>query len=75
MYRREGDQITLTMSSEDYYRLQMMLSAAFSSARRNPILFRAWLEAGNRINQGNPDWTPYTPDNPHWTPYEPPETA
>jgi hypothetical protein len=65
MYREENDQVILTMSREDYQLLLNVLCYATGGA----IKYR-WTPADrmfeftDRLNQGNPNYTPYqvTPD-------------
>ena len=57
-YCEENDQVILTMSREDYDMLQMLLGYATSRATRRFKLDRIF-ELLNRLNQGNPNYTPY----------------
>jgi hypothetical protein len=60
-YREENGQVILTMNPEDYERLLMCLGAAtaMSALGRHVLTFNAVLEMMNRLNDGNPNWTPY----------------
>lgn len=67
-YAEKDGEVTLTMKREDYERLLLCLGMATAAARnRWPIV-----ELLNRINQGNPAWTPYivpvaaTPEQKRW---------
>ena len=59
-YREESDQVVLTMSREDYQLLLMVLGYATGGAIKD-----AWTPASrmfeltNRLNSGNPNYTPY----------------
>lgn len=58
MFRSEGDQITITMSREDWELLHLMVGMACSDAAAQPF-FWDWIAFINRLNEGNPDFTPY----------------
>lgn len=61
-YREDNEQVVLTMSREDYERLLMMLGEltghVLSGARSlwAPDVVMSLL---NRLNEGNPNYTPY----------------
>ena len=54
-YREENGQVVLTMSREDYETVLMALGA-FTVYAYEP---RRILEVCNRLNVGNPNYTPY----------------
>jgi hypothetical protein len=59
-YRREGDTVVLTMPVEDFEGLLLMLGYAAGAAvltRRGD--FWNFMDLANRINDGNPHFTPY----------------
>jgi len=56
-YREENDQVILTMSREDYQLMLMLLGAGAAGARI--VSGKKALEFLNRLNQGNPHYTPY----------------
>ena len=60
-YTENGGAITLEMSFDDYQTLLMMLGSAVGSVsqRRDPIRFWRWIDFTNRMNTGNPNFTPY----------------
>jgi len=60
-YREENGQVTLTMTREDYDRVLMMLGAATATFSLNggPINTKQCLALVNRLNEGNPNYTPY----------------
>ncbi len=55
-YSREGDTVVLRMHLEDYNRLLMTLGFAAGAGGLN--MFNV-LDLANRLNRGNPHWTPY----------------
>jgi len=62
-YREENGQVVLTMSREDYVRLLFRLGAGFgawlhSHSDRFPDIVRDELAFINRLNEGNPNYTP-----------------
>lgn len=60
-YIREGDVVTLRMTEDDYQALLLRLGRAAASmvdTYGRDALVRE-LDLANRINAGNPDWTPY----------------
>jgi hypothetical protein len=50
-----GEIVTLRMTRGDYQRLLICLGSTAASA----LELRSVLELANRINEGNPAWTPY----------------
>jgi len=61
-YCEENGQVILTMSREDYDRMLMLLGHATGFNMRAvdpPFTLSAILEFMNRLNQGNPNYTPY----------------
>jgi len=63
MYREENDQVILTMSREDYERI-LRLCAIATAASKNAVRNLLFTESDviallNRLNQGNPNYTPY----------------
>jgi hypothetical protein len=63
-YREENGSVILTMSREDYDRLLL----ALGFAARRALKTRDWrlniFELLNRLNQGNPHFTPYETSKP-----------
>jgi len=58
-YSEKDGQVTLTMSREDFSNLLMILGiAAGSLGPESPMLARVF-NLVNRLNQGNPNYTPY----------------
>ena len=65
-YREENDQVILTMSREDYDKVLMLLGLGTGIVRRNSgdspaasRLLDKCLALMDRLNQGNPNYTPY----------------
>jgi hypothetical protein len=61
-YREEGDQVVLTISRDDYDLLLILLGASsVHAAHGGKSLFTLDQILGllNRLNQGNPRYTPY----------------
>jgi hypothetical protein len=62
-YREENGQVVLTMSREDYERLLLLLGAATAetvrAGGRSFFTLDQILALMNRLNQGNPNYTPY----------------
>lgn len=59
-YREESDgTVTLTLSRDDYELVLMALGIAIGCASRDGVPIQSWLELTNRINEGNPNYTPY----------------
>jgi hypothetical protein len=56
-YSESNDQVSLTMSREDYYQLhEAVMNSATPPHRQR--LFALW----DRLNEGNPHYTPYQVD-------------
>lgn len=58
-YREENGQVVLTISREDYDRVLMRLGAALGSNFGQLLNYDQELEFLNRLNEGNPNYTPY----------------
>jgi hypothetical protein len=60
-YSEKDGQVVLTMSREDYERVLMALGMATGAALRGygPLAYRILVPLLNRVNEGNPDYTPY----------------
>ena len=58
-YREENGQVILTMSREDYERTMRTLGYAAGNALRSREGRVATFELLNRLNSGNPNYTPY----------------
>ena len=61
-YSKQDDQVTLTMSREDYELVLKVFAMATVRAMtdKRPILSSLQVvELLNRLNQGNPNFTPY----------------
>lgn len=59
-YSEEGGVVTLRMTRADYLRLTLAIGvAAGTMSTTESHLFEA-LAMANRLNAGNPQWTPYT---------------
>lgn len=56
-YREENDQVILTMSREDYQTLLVVMGYAMGGSFW--VERQAALKFLNRLNQGNPHYTPY----------------
>jgi hypothetical protein len=56
-YREENGQVILTMSIEDYQFVLMLLGAGVAGERI--LSWKKACELLNRLNQGNPNYTPY----------------
>ncbi len=57
MYREENEQVVLTLTVADYEQLLMALGIAAGACRVGELDWHLGLV--NRINEGNPRWTPY----------------
>ena len=55
-YSKQDDQVTLTMSREDY---ELLSYALLITAQRSMSLPNEYYALLNRLNQGNPNYTPY----------------
>lgn len=58
-YSELGDQVTLTMDRNDYNELLFALGMATGSSHDQPARMKAFIELMNRLNAGNPNYTPY----------------
>lgn len=60
-YSRDGEKITLTMTSDEYSQLLFMLgvSACESNKPGDRTIFYRYNAFMNHLNAGNPDFTPY----------------
>ncbi len=60
-FRREGDDIYLKLTADQYDMVLVALGmAAGLAARENhPKGYRCWLRVADEINEGNPQWQPY----------------
>ena len=58
-YSEQGGQVVLTMSREDYDSLMIALGTVTGMALRDGIDTENCMAFLNRINQGNPNYTPY----------------
>ena len=56
-YSEENGQVILTMSRDDYDRLLFRLAKAAASMGRQGL--DAELQYSDRLNSGNPNYTPY----------------
>ena len=60
-YKTDGETVTLTMTREDYMWLLISLGYALGATRSDGVssLHLGSLALANRLNAGNPNWTPY----------------
>jgi hypothetical protein len=59
-YKTDGETVTLTMTRDDYTRLLLHLGfAAGAIERAGGGRLCGSLALANRLNAGNPNWTPY----------------
>jgi hypothetical protein len=60
-YKREGDNVTIQMSQDDFSNLLLMVGYAAGAARREGDVkaFYRWIEFANDLNTGNPNFRPY----------------
>lgn len=58
-FSRDKNTVTLRMTIEDWCALLMLMGAG--TAKEN-LALPAALALVNRLNAGNPDWTPYAED-------------
>jgi hypothetical protein len=58
-YREENGLVILSMSREDYDRLLSMFAGASALALKDGLPIGRTLELLNRLNEGNPNYTPY----------------
>ncbi len=67
-YSRDGEQVVLAVTLDDFQTLLLCLGIA-TGAMSGPNAFpRGLLALANRINAGNPNWTPYDLTPPASTP-------
>lgn len=59
-YREENGQVVLTMSREDYERVLLRLGTALGSNFGRNIRLADELSFLDRLNEGNPNYRPYT---------------
>jgi hypothetical protein len=58
-YREQDGQVVLTLSKEDYNHLLFLLGGATGMAMRDGVRIDSILKLMNRLNEGNPHYTPY----------------
>lgn len=58
-YQEKNGQVILTMSQEDYDSLLLALGIATAHAMKHGGNPNRWLALVNRLNSGNPNYTPY----------------
>lgn len=58
-YREENGQVVLTMSRDEYCELLFALGMLFAEKLRSGHAPTAVLDFMNRLNEGNPNYTPY----------------
>lgn len=58
-YREENNQVILTMSREDYAQLIFVLGIATGHMLKEGEKIDGMLGFMNRLNEGNPHYTPY----------------
>jgi hypothetical protein len=56
-WKQEGETVVLSMSVEDWKTMLFVLGFALGALPPND--FRQWIGLLKRINEGNPDFTPY----------------
>ena len=62
-YSREGDVVTLSMSINDYDGLIFTMGMATGYVfRHDREMLKVYLALFDRLNAGNPNWTPYDAD-------------
>lgn len=61
MYSRVGDEVTLTMTQDDFLSLLLYLGYASGAANKAAEIDLFWRMIGftNRLNVGNPEFRPY----------------
>lgn len=71
-----NDTRTFTLSGEEFDLLLTALGlGAGTAVKSNPVLYRAIIRLENRVNEGNPHWTPYeVEDEPEVTTVPAPES-
>lgn len=57
-YTEDGDHVYLEMTGEDFDDLLLMLGYAIGANPEKRWQYR-WLALANRMNEGNPRYTPY----------------
>lgn len=57
-YREENGQVVLTMSRRDYEELLMLMGFALGRTQSQTLL-NNFVRFTNRLNSGNPNYTPY----------------
>jgi hypothetical protein len=58
-YREENGQVILTISRDDYNSILFALGAMAGNATKHGSDLSWHLQLMNRINEGNPNYTPY----------------
>lgn len=60
-YKTDGETVTLTMTYDDYLSLILNLGIAAGAMSESEISTHLYgsLALANRLNAGNPTWTPY----------------
>jgi hypothetical protein len=58
-YSRDGDIVTLRMSIDDFAGVLMALGISAGGMARDGLALSGWLALANRLNRGNPNYTPY----------------
>jgi hypothetical protein len=60
-WKREGANVVLTLTQDQYEMLTLALGIAAGRASRDgdTSAFNCWLILANAVNEGNPGWTPY----------------
>jgi hypothetical protein len=63
MMKRDGDTVTLTLTSDQYSAINLALGiAAGWSSKENGAgssSVRAWIRLADAVNEGNPNYRPY----------------
>lgn len=55
----DGDVVTIRMTRGDYESLLLALGISAGAMARENQALSGWLALANRLNAGNPHWTPY----------------
>jgi hypothetical protein len=58
-YRLENEQVILTLTRDEYDRLLLFMALLTGYLRTSESDLNPILSFLNRLNLGNPDWTPY----------------
>lgn len=58
-FRRDGDRVTIELTTEQYHTLLLQLGYAMGAASARGESTDPHLRLVNAINEGNPNWTPY----------------